>query len=126
MVADSTQPFDSTILFDFCPPGKRHGTEIEGLSGGEKSIAALAFVFSLAVVKKPQLMLLDEVDCFLDQENVKRIQEYIDANLPDTQLLVVSHKEDFAATARSLQGVYMDRDTLSSQTLSLDLTKFQA
>jgi len=64
-------------VFDFCPPGKRHGTDIDSLSGGEKSIAALCFVFTLAEVRRPPMMVLDEVDAFLDSDNVKFIQTYL-------------------------------------------------
>jgi chromosome segregation ATPase len=63
-------PFDSQIIFDFCPPGKRHGVDIDSLSGGEKTIAALAFVFALAQVKAPPIVIMDEVDAFLDIDNV--------------------------------------------------------
>lgn len=78
MIADTTDmPFDSTIVFDYCPPGKRHGCEIEQLSGGEKSIAALSFVFALALVKRPPMIVLDEVDAFLDSDNVRSVTEYL-------------------------------------------------
>lgn len=42
------KPFESPIIFDFCPPGKRHGVDLDMLSGGEKTMAALAFVFAMA------------------------------------------------------------------------------
>lgn len=64
-------------MFDFCPPGKRHGSDIEQLSGGEKSMAALSFVFALVAVKKPPLMILDEVDAFLDSDNVLFVTTYL-------------------------------------------------
>ena len=70
-------PFDSQIIFDFCPPGKRHGVDIESLSGGEKTIAALAFVFALAHVKAPPLVVMDEVDAFLDIANVQLVTAYL-------------------------------------------------
>jgi len=64
------KPFESQIVFDFCPPGKRHGSDLEMLSGGEKTMAALSFVFSLVQVIKPPLLIMDEVDAFLDTTNV--------------------------------------------------------
>lgn len=71
LIADSTDtPFESQVIFDFCPAGKRHGSDIEQLSGGEKSIAALSFMFALAAVTRPPLMIMDEVDAFLDSGNV--------------------------------------------------------
>ena len=42
------KPFSSEIFFEFCPPYKRMGIEMDRLSGGEKTMAALAFVFTLA------------------------------------------------------------------------------
>ena len=71
------KPFESPIIFDFCPPGKRHGVDLDMLSGGEKTMAALAFVFALAQVMKPSLLLMDEVDAFLDSENVAEICSFI-------------------------------------------------
>jgi chromosome segregation ATPase len=73
-------PFESQVIFDFCPPGKRHGSDIDQLSGGEKSIAALSFIFALAKVSKPPMMILDEVDAFLDSENVECVTQYLRKN----------------------------------------------
>ena len=70
-------PFDSQIIFDFCPPGKRHGVDLDSLSGGEKTIAALTFVLALAKVKAPPLIVMDEVDAFLDQANVGLVTSYL-------------------------------------------------
>jgi len=46
------------------------------LSGGEKSIAALSFIFALSRVVMPPLMIFDEVDAFLDGDNVKYVSDY--------------------------------------------------
>ena len=46
---------------------------MEMLSGGEKTMAALAFIFTLAQVVKPAILVMDEVDAFLDSENVAEI-----------------------------------------------------
>ena len=78
LIADREEkPFDSNVVFDFCPPGKRHGVDLEMLSGGEKTIASLAFVFSLAQVCRPPLLIMDEVDAFLDQENVDLVANFL-------------------------------------------------
>ena len=71
------KPFDSPIIFDFCPPGKRHGVDIEMLSGGEKTMAALAFLFALVQVVRPPLLIMDEIDAFLDAENVAEISTFL-------------------------------------------------
>lgn len=78
LIADRFEsPFDSKIIFDFAPPAKRHGVDLEMLSGGEKTIAALSFVFALVHVKRPSLLVMDEIDCFLDPENVTLVCEFI-------------------------------------------------
>jgi chromosome segregation ATPase len=100
-------PFDSQIIFDFCPPGKRHGVDIDSLSGGEKTIAALAFVFALAQVKAPKLVVMDEVDAFLDMGNVQLVTGYLQQQKGKTQFLIVTHKEDLAQHTDSLVGVCM-------------------
>ena len=85
------------------------------LSGGEKTIAALAFVFALVQVARPSMLLMDEVDAFLDGENVELVSEFLQRKLnlfstpakQATQVLVVSHKEDLAQRMDSLVGVCM-------------------
>ena len=86
---------------------------MESLSGGEKTMAALAFVFAIAQVVRPSLLILDEVDAFLDADNVEEICKFLQkklnlfsqgANKP-TQALVVSHKEELCSQMDSLIGV---------------------
>mmetsp|Transcript_27380 Transcript_27380/g.36604 ORF Transcript_27380/g.36604 Transcript_27380/m.36604 type:complete len:172 (+) Transcript_27380:1850-2365(+) len=105
LVSDRVErPFESPVIFDFCPPGKRHGVDLEMLSGGEKTIAALAFVFAMVQIVRPPLLVMDEVDAFLDSENVAEISEYFSKKLnlfskavgKTTQVLCVSHKEELA------------------------------
>ena len=104
-------------MFDFCPPGKRHGVDIDQLSGGEKSMAALARVSS------PPLVILDEVDAFLDGENVQLVTNYLQKNRK-SQILVVSHKEELESRGKSLIGVCANKSELTSQSFSLDLQQF--
>jgi chromosome segregation protein len=103
------------MIFDFCPPGKRHGVDLEMLSGGEKTMAALSFIFALVQVKQPPLLIMDEIDAFLDKDNVRLASTFLSTNLnmfsksahKDTQVILVSHKENFAAQFDSLVGVCM-------------------
>ena len=71
------KPFESEIFFDFCPPGKRNGVDLENLSGGEKTMAALAFVFTIVKVVNPAILIMDEVDAFLDESNVSEIAAFL-------------------------------------------------
>ena len=114
-------PFDSQIIFDFCPPGKRHGVDIDSLSGGEKTIAALSFVLSLAQVKVPPMVVMDEVDAFLDLANVQLLSSFLAQQKLHSQFLIVTHKEDLAQTTDSLVGVCMLKEHQTSKTYSLNL-----
>lgn len=51
--------------------------DLESLSGGEKTMAALAFVFSMTQVVKPSILVMDEVDAFLDADNVAEISTFL-------------------------------------------------
>ena len=82
MVPDRTErPFESPIIFDFCPPGKRHGMDLEMLSGGEKTMAALALVFAIVQVVRPPILIMDEVDAFLDSDNLTELSNFIRSKL---------------------------------------------
>lgn len=121
-IGDPTEaPFDSQVILDFCPPGKRHGVDIEALSGGERSMAALSFLFALAAVVRPPLAILDEVDAYLDGENVEAISSYISRECGSMQSVIVSHKSELASKCDSLLGVCLLKDTASSKAFSLDL-----
>lgn len=120
-------PFESPLLFDFCPPGKRYGSDLEQLSGGEKSIAALSFIFALAKVRRPPLLMMDEVDAFLDAENVQSITDYmrkVSVDDSSIQSLVISHKDTLAQQSESLVGVSLLRKLATSKAYSLDLRTF--
>lgn len=73
------------ILFDFKPPNKQFDSDVHARSGGEKTIAGLALIFSMAQMKKPAcppFILLDEVDAHLDPQNVELLSSYL-ANWKD-------------------------------------------
>lgn len=82
LISDRVEkPFEAQIIFDFCPPGKRHGVDLEMLSGGEKTIASLAFIFAMVQVVRPSMLVLDEVDAFLDADNVATIATFLQKKL---------------------------------------------
>jgi chromosome segregation ATPase len=133
LIADRFEsPFESQIIFDFAPPAKRHGVDLEMLSGGEKTIAALSFVFALAQVKQPSLLVMDEVDCFLDPENVALVSQFLteklnppeEGNVGQTQVLLVSHKEDLASQMSSLVGVCSLKQLGTSKAYALNLQEY--
>lgn len=109
ILEDRSNPFERPIHYSPTPPGKRSNIESASLSGGEKTVAALALLFALIQVKKPPMLLLDEVDAFLDPENVTLITDFIREEL-HTQTILVSHKENVVKHAKSLVGTSFIKD----------------
>ena len=105
------------------PPQKAHIYDVSQLSGGEKTVAALALIFSLIQVRKPPLLILDEVDAFLDKDNVHLITQFIKNKLK-TQTMIISHKENVIKNTLSLIGASFSKDQKTSLTHSLDIRKY--
>jgi chromosome segregation protein len=88
------------------PPGKRNST-IHLLSGGEKALTALSFVFSLFELNPAPFCLLDEVDAPLDDANVVRLTELLKSMADRVQFLFISHNKITMEIASQLIGVTM-------------------
>ena len=94
------------------PPGKRNST-IHLLSGGEKALTALAFVFSLFELNPAPFCLLDEVDAPLDDSNVVRLTEMLKTMATRVQFLFVTHNKITMEIAEQLIGVTMQEAGVS-------------
>lgn len=116
------EPYLGGLRFHVMPPGKRF-RELELLSGGERTIAALALLFALQSWKKSAFFVLDEVDAALDAENVQRVARYLadTANRGESQFVAISLKSSFFQHADSLAGIYRSPQTKSSAVLTLSL-----
>ena len=111
-------PFTNNLKYYLMPPSKRF-IPFQELSGGEKSIALLAFIFALGKYKKSPFYIFDEVDSALDKVNVERLARYLRDNTD--QFLVVSLKPQFFSQSESLFGVYKCPKSNTSKILSLKL-----
>ncbi|MFH1779724.1 MAG: AAA family ATPase [Candidatus Micrarchaeota archaeon] len=80
---------------------------LELMSGGEKSLIALIFLFAIQGVSPSSVYILDEADAALDDENSRKLQELINALSNDTQFIVVTHNETVYKKADCLIGVAM-------------------
>ena len=118
------EPFASNIRFYPNPPGKKNIYDVDQLSGGEKTIAALALLFAMAIVKKPFMIALDEVDAFLDKENVDLLTSFLKNGYIKTQFVMITHKEDLYGKAQALVGMSYAKHLSTSKAYSLDLRKF--
>ncbi|KAL5036733.1 Structural maintenance of chromosomes protein 1 [Batrachochytrium dendrobatidis] len=122
---DSEEPYLDGIKYHAMPPMKRF-REMEQLSGGEKTVAALALLFAVHSVCPAPFFVLDEVDAALDNTNVAKVTNYIRNHASDTmQFVVISLKPTFYENAESLVGVYRDQDQCSSRVLTMDLSRFE-
>lgn len=102
------------------PPGKR----LQGLallSGGERSLTAVALLFAILRVNPSPFLLLDEVDAALDEANVVRFRDELRTLADETQAIVVTHNRGTVEIADTLYGVTMGGDGVS-QVLSLRLS----
>lgn len=102
------------------PPGKR----LQGLgllSGGERSLTAVALLFAILRVNPSPFVLLDEVDAALDEANVVRFRNELRTLARETQAIVITHNRGTVEIADTLYGVTMGGDGVS-QVLSLRLS----
>ncbi|WEV45030.1 chromosome segregation protein SMC [Streptococcaceae bacterium ESL0687] len=94
------------------PPGKKL-LSLNLMSGGEKSLTALALLFAILKVKTVPFVVLDEVEAALDEANVKRFGNYM-ANFDGAnQFIVVTHRKGTMAAADSIYGVTMQEFGIS-------------
>ncbi len=102
------------------PPGKR----LQGLallSGGERSLTAVALLFAILRVNPSPFLLLDEVDAALDEANVVRFRDELRTLASQTQAIVITHNRGTVEIADTLYGITMGGDGVS-QMLSLRLS----
>lgn len=119
---DTDTPYLSGVKYHAMPPLKRF-RDMEHLSGGEKTMAALALLFAIHSYSPSPFFVLDEVDAALDNANVDKIKKYImDHSGPGMQFIVISLKTGLFQDSESLIGVYRDQDVNSSKTLTLDVS----
>jgi len=95
------------------------------LSGGERALTSIAFLFAIVAVNPPPFLFLDETDAALDEANSKRYAEILKELSKKTQLIVVTHNRETMRVAGILYGVTMGNDGVS-KLLSLRLEEAEA
>jgi structural maintenance of chromosome 1 len=120
---DSDEPYLGGLKYNAMPPMKRF-RDMEQLSGGEKTVAALALLFAIHSFKPAPFFVMDEIDAALDNVNVLKVCNYIRSRTGDFQCIVISLKDMFFELSESLIGVCRDVGVGASRTLTLDLKKF--
>lgn len=91
------------------PRGKRI-TKMMLMSGGEKSLTAIALLFAAYRIRSTPFYILDEVEAALDDSNLRRLVAYLDSLRDDTQLIMITHQRRTMEMADALFGVSMQAD----------------
>uniref|UniRef100_A0A1A8MQP0 Structural maintenance of chromosomes protein n=2 Tax=Nothobranchius TaxID=28779 RepID=A0A1A8MQP0_9TELE len=119
------EPYLDGINYNCVAPGKRF-RPMDNLSGGEKTVAALALLFAIHSYKPAPFFVLDEIDAALDNTNIGKVANYIkDQSVQNFQAIVISLKEEFYTKADSLIGVYPEQgDCVISKVMTFDLSQY--
>ncbi len=110
---------ESGVEFMIHPPGKKL-TRMSLLSGGEKALSAIAFIFSIFLLKPASFCLMDEIDAPLDDANVYRFNDLVKAIGEKSQIIMVTHNKRSMEFADILLGVTMQKKGVS-QIVSVNL-----
>src|SRR5208283_1363580 len=92
------------------------GTRLKGislLSGGQKTLTAVALLFALYMVKPSPFCLLDELDAPLDESNIGRFTELLRKFVKDSQFIIITHNKRTVASANAIYGVTMEERGVS-------------
>ena len=115
---DETKPLESGIEITAQPPGKKL-KNINLLSGGEKTLTAIALMFAVLKAKPTPFVILDEVEAALDEVNIERFSDYL-RNFENIQFALITHQKATMEHADVLYGVTMPEQGISRM-LSLKL-----
>ena len=109
---DDVDPLEARIEIIAKPRGKRP-TSIDLLSGGEKTLTAIALLFAIYLVKPSPFCILDEVDAPLDDSNIDRFSRILRKFSDNTQFIVVTHNKRTMEAANAMYGVTMEEEGVS-------------
>lgn len=107
VLTDPTNPLDTGVEIYAQPLGKKVG-RLSLLSGGERSLAALAFLFAVFRARPSPFYVLDEVEAALDAANLRRFLRLVDTLRRSAQLVIITHQQQTMEAADILYGVTME------------------
>ncbi|MGD0709179.1 MAG: chromosome segregation protein SMC [Anaerolineaceae bacterium] len=119
ILTDAENPTETGVDIEARLPGRRE-QGLSLLSGGERSLTAVALIFSLLKVSPTPFCILDEVDAMLDEANVGRFCELLQELSQSTQFILITHNRNTVQVADVIYGVTMGKDT-ASQVISLKM-----
>ncbi|PSQ24236.1 chromosome segregation protein SMC [Halobacteriales archaeon QS_8_65_32] len=112
---NESDPFDGGLTMK-AEPGDKPIQRLDAMSGGEKSLTALAFIFALQRHNPAPFYALDEIDAFLDAANAERVGELVDELASEAQFVVVTHRAAMLERSERAIGVTMGENNVSAVT----------
>ena len=113
LLEDESDPLECGIDIKIRPPGKNTLASIDSYSGGEKSMIAIALLFSILRAKPTPFCMLDEIDAALDDTNIHRFANYV-TGFAGTQFALVTHQRATMEYADALFGVTMQEQGVTT------------
>lgn len=104
---------ETGIMINAQPPGKKLQNMMQ-MSGGEKSLTAIALLFAIQNLKPSPFCLLDEIEAALDDSNVDRYAKYLHKLTKNTQFIVITHRRGTMNAADRLYGITMQEKGVST------------
>ena len=111
-LTDPDNILESGIDIEARLPGK-NVPSLDGLSGGEKALTAIAILFSILKLRPKPFCVLDEIEAALDEANVDRFARYLKKFSQETQFIVITHRKPTMELADALFGVTMQEKGVS-------------
>jgi chromosome segregation protein len=109
---DENDPLNCGIEITARPPGKQLQT-VSLLSGGERTMTAVALLFAIYMVRPSPFCILDEMDAPLDESNINRFIKVLDRFVSQSQFIIITHNKRTIAKADILYGVTMEERGVS-------------
>ncbi|MBI3649062.1 MAG: AAA family ATPase [Actinobacteria bacterium] len=112
LLTDPANPLESGIEIE-ASPGRKRVKRISLLSGGERALTAMAFLFAIFTARPSPFYLMDEVEPALDDVNLHRFLKLVDVFAKQAQVMVVTHQKRTMEIAGMMYGVSMSKDGTS-------------
>jgi chromosome segregation protein len=121
VLTEPDKPLETGVEYMIHPPGKKL-TRMSLLSGGEKALAAIAFVFAIFLLKPASFCVMDEIDAPLDDSNVYRFNNLLKIIGDKSQIIMITHNKNSMEFADMLFGITMEQMGVS-KIVSVNLEK---
>jgi chromosome segregation protein len=112
ILTEPNKPLETGVEFMIHLPGKKL-TRLSLLSGGEKALSAIAFIFAIFLIRPASFCLLDEIDAPLDDANIFRFNDLLKIIGENSQIIMITHNKRTMEFADTLFGITMEEKGLS-------------